>query len=109
MRPARTARLLEELMNRRRFLQSATIASGMVWTANGFAKPVARAAGGPGNVPRVCSTWDFGVAANQAAWKVLAAGGRALDAVEQGARVPEADLRNHSVGRAGYPDRDGKV
>jgi N4-(beta-N-acetylglucosaminyl)-L-asparaginase len=29
--------------------------------------------------------------------------------VEQGVRVPEADLRNHSVGRAGYPDRDGKV
>jgi N4-(beta-N-acetylglucosaminyl)-L-asparaginase len=60
-------------------------------------------------VPRVVSTWDFGVAANQAAWQVLASRGRALDAVEAGARVPEADLRNHSVGRAGYPDRDGKV
>ncbi|HSE11906.1 MAG TPA: N(4)-(beta-N-acetylglucosaminyl)-L-asparaginase, partial [Rudaea sp.] len=32
-----------------------------------------------------------------------------LDAVESGARVPEADLKNHSVGRAGYPDRDGHV
>jgi N4-(beta-N-acetylglucosaminyl)-L-asparaginase len=60
-------------------------------------------------VPRVISTWDFGVAANQAAWQILRNGGRALDAVEAGARVPEADLRNHSVGRAGYPDRDGKV
>jgi N4-(beta-N-acetylglucosaminyl)-L-asparaginase len=40
---------------------------------------------------------------------VLSAGGRALDAVEAGARVPEADLKNHSVGRAGYPDRDGHV
>jgi N4-(beta-N-acetylglucosaminyl)-L-asparaginase len=59
--------------------------------------------------PCVASTWDFGVAANQAAWSVLDAGGRALDAVEAGARVPEADLRNHSVGRAGYPDRDGHV
>ena len=59
--------------------------------------------------PRVVSTWDFGVAANQAAWNVLAAGGKALDAVEAGARVPEADLKNHSVGRAGYPDRDGHV
>ena len=97
-------------MNRRRFRQSATIASGMVWTASGSAaKPQGRSGGGAGSVPRVCSTWDFGVAANQAAWKVLAAGGRALDAVEQGARVPEADPRNHSVGRAGYPDRDGKV
>jgi N4-(beta-N-acetylglucosaminyl)-L-asparaginase len=58
---------------------------------------------------RVVSTWDFGVAANQAAWSVLAGGGKALDAVETGAKVPEADLKNHSVGRAGYPDRDGHV
>jgi N4-(beta-N-acetylglucosaminyl)-L-asparaginase len=57
----------------------------------------------------VVSTWDFGVAANAEAWKILAAGGRALDAVEAGARVPEADLANHSVGKAGYPDRDGHV
>jgi N4-(beta-N-acetylglucosaminyl)-L-asparaginase len=60
-------------------------------------------------IPRVVSTWEFGVAANQAAWAVLAKDGLALDAVEAGARVPEADLRNHSVGRAGYPDRDGHV
>jgi N4-(beta-N-acetylglucosaminyl)-L-asparaginase len=59
--------------------------------------------------PCVVSTWDFGVAANQAAWAVLSKGGRALDAVEAGARVPEQDLKNHSVGRAGYPDRDGHV
>jgi N4-(beta-N-acetylglucosaminyl)-L-asparaginase len=58
---------------------------------------------------RVVSTWGFGVAANRAAWRVLEPGGRALDAVEAGARVPEADLKNHSVGRAGYPDRDGHV
>ena len=58
---------------------------------------------------RVISTWDFGVAANQAAWSVLSKGGRALDAVETGVMVPEADMKNHSVGRAGYPDRDGHV
>jgi N4-(beta-N-acetylglucosaminyl)-L-asparaginase len=58
---------------------------------------------------RVISTWDFGVAANQAAWTVLSKGGHALDAVETGVMVPEADLKNHSVGRAGYPDRDGHV
>jgi N4-(beta-N-acetylglucosaminyl)-L-asparaginase len=59
--------------------------------------------------PCVVSTWPFGVAANAAAWAVLSKGGAALDAVESGARVPEADLSNHSVGRAGYPDRDGHV
>ncbi|WP_285401484.1 N(4)-(beta-N-acetylglucosaminyl)-L-asparaginase [Luteibacter sp. ME-Dv--P-043b] len=99
-------------MDRRRFLQGATVASGMALTAKGLAADVAGTAKqspAGGTLPRVCSTWDFGVAANQAAWKVLAAGGRSLDAVEAGARVPEADLRNHSVGRAGYPDRDGKV
>lgn len=61
------------------------------------------------NFPIVISTWDFGVAANKEAWKVLEKGGRALDAVEAGVRIPEADLNNHSVGRAGYPDRDGHV
>jgi len=60
-------------------------------------------------IPCVVSTWDFGVAANAAAWAVLSKGGAALDAVEAGARVPEADLDNHTVGRAGYPDRDGHV
>jgi N4-(beta-N-acetylglucosaminyl)-L-asparaginase len=59
--------------------------------------------------PCVVSTWDFGVAANKAAWTVLSKGGRALDAVETGVKIPEADLNNHSVGRAGYPDRDGHV
>ena len=59
--------------------------------------------------PCVVSTWDFGIAANAAAWAVLAKGGAALDAVEAGDLVPEADLLYHSVCRAGYPDRDGHV
>lgn len=57
----------------------------------------------------VVSTWDFGAVANAAAFAKLASGGSLLDAVEAGARVPEADLKNHSVGLAGYPDRDGHV
>ncbi len=59
--------------------------------------------------PIVISTWDFGVAANAEAWKVLKQGGRALDAVEQGVWVPEADPANQTVGLGGFPDRDGKV
>jgi N4-(beta-N-acetylglucosaminyl)-L-asparaginase len=58
----------------------------------------------------VLSTWDFGIAANEAAWKVLSTpGGRALDAVEIGVRVTEADPRERSVGYGGRPDRDGRV
>jgi N4-(beta-N-acetylglucosaminyl)-L-asparaginase len=93
------------MVDRRRFLKDSVLASSMLLATT----RTARSAETDGAVPRVVSTWDFGVAANQAAWAVLAKNGRALDAVEAGARVPEADLRNHSVGRAGYPDRDGHV
>jgi N4-(beta-N-acetylglucosaminyl)-L-asparaginase len=59
--------------------------------------------------PLVISTWSFGIAANAEAWKVLEKGGRAVDAVEAGVKVPEADPRNNSVGYGGAPDRDGRV
>jgi N4-(beta-N-acetylglucosaminyl)-L-asparaginase len=59
--------------------------------------------------PIVLSTWNFGLAANVEAWKVLSKGGRALDAVEAGAKVPEADPTETSVGYGGLPDRDGHV
>lgn len=64
---------------------------------------------GTTNKPIVISTWDFGVAANQAAWRILSEGGRALDAVEAGVRIAEADLENPTVGKGGLPDRDGHV
>lgn len=61
------------------------------------------------NIPIVVSTWNFGMAANAEAWKILSNGGYALDAVEAGAKVPEADPKNQSVGLGGLPDRDGIV
>jgi N4-(beta-N-acetylglucosaminyl)-L-asparaginase len=57
----------------------------------------------------VVSTWDFGAAANAEAVRARIAGGSGLDMVEAGAKVPEADPTNHSVGYGGYPDRDGHV
>lgn len=59
--------------------------------------------------PIIMSTWNHGLAANQAAWEVLSKGGKAIDAVEKGVRVTEADLTNRSVGIGGRPDRDGHV
>jgi N4-(beta-N-acetylglucosaminyl)-L-asparaginase len=59
--------------------------------------------------PIVLSTWNFGLAANVEAWKVLSKGGRALDAVEKGVHVPEGDPKETSVGYGGLPDRDGHV
>jgi N4-(beta-N-acetylglucosaminyl)-L-asparaginase len=57
----------------------------------------------------IVSTWDFGAAADAAAYARWKAAGSLVDAVEAGARVPEADASNHSVGLGGYPDRDGHV
>lgn len=59
--------------------------------------------------PLVISTWRHGLEANEGAWRVLSAGGRAVDAVEAGVRVTESDPTNLSVGLGGLPDRDGNV
>lgn len=65
----------------------------------------------PTNVkkPIVISTWNFGVPANAGAWEVLSKGGRSLDAVEAGVRIPEADPLVRSVGYGSLPDRDGHL
>lgn len=59
--------------------------------------------------PIVLSTWNFGIQANEAAWSILKQGGKALDAVEAGVKIPEGDPNERSVGLGGRPDRDGKV
>jgi N4-(beta-N-acetylglucosaminyl)-L-asparaginase len=59
--------------------------------------------------PLVLSTWNFGIQANAEAWKTLATGGRAVDAVEKGVMVVEGDPEITSVGYGGLPDRDGHV
>ncbi len=91
-------------LSRRGLIGASTLGAGLLASGVAAAQGATRL-----GKPCVISTWDFGIAANQAAWAVLSKGGRALDAVEAGARVPEQDLKNHSVGRAGYPDRDGHV
>jgi N4-(beta-N-acetylglucosaminyl)-L-asparaginase len=58
--------------------------------------------------PVVVSTWDAGLAANLAAWKVIGVGGKALDAVENGVKVTEDEI-SCCVGLSGNPDRDGHV
>ena len=96
------------MYNRRKFIQvSAATASITALSRSAFAKTVSSFE--PAGFPIVISTWNFGVDANKEAWKTLEKGGRALDAVEAGVRIPEADMNNHTVGRAGYPDRDGHV
>lgn len=64
---------------------------------------------GEAKIPVVISTWNHGLAANNEAWKFLSKGKSALDAVEAGVRIPEADPEVTSVGFGGYPDATGKV
>ncbi|MCS6622803.1 N(4)-(beta-N-acetylglucosaminyl)-L-asparaginase [Roseibacterium beibuensis] len=77
------------------------------------AAPVAALAGAAAAQPAapavMVSTWDFGAAANAAGLAIRATGGSALDMVEAGGRVAEADESNSSVGLGGLPDRDGRV
>ena len=58
--------------------------------------------------PLVIATWKTDLAVETAA-KVLEKGGSALDAVEQGCRIEEANEKGQSVGKGGLPDRDGDV
>lgn len=97
------------MTNRRRFLQTSLLGSAAVLTRQDISAAAPLLYQPVLNKPIVISTWDFGKAANAEAWTILGKGGRALDAVEAGVKIPEADPTNHSVGYGGLPDRDGKV
>ena len=61
------------------------------------------------NYPTVISTWNHGLAANNAAFKLLMNQESALDAVETGVRISENNPEVMSVGYGGRPDKTGKV
>ncbi|MEO7445645.1 MAG: N(4)-(beta-N-acetylglucosaminyl)-L-asparaginase [Ferruginibacter sp.] len=87
-------------MKRKKFIQLGSLgvlpALLPTFPANGYGGPI------------IISTWDSGMPVNAAAWEVLGKGGKALDAVETGARHIE-DKIDCCVGLGGYPDRDGIV
>lgn len=60
------------------------------------------------SLPIVIATWNV-QQSTQKAWEVLQNGNSALDAVEQGCMIAEADKKNQTVGNGGLPDRDGNV
>lgn len=103
-------------MKRRDFLRTSALAGSAIGIMNVAearaqkARPRGEeASGNRRDEVMVLSTWSHGMAANDAAWKILASDGEALDAVEQGVRVSEADPEVDSVGYGGLPDRDGRV
>lgn len=114
------------MVTRRKFIRAAALGSTLLRAGQLFAgggQSANRAGGGKstntaggsksanraGAGPLVVSTWNFGKEANGGAWEVLSKGGRALDAVESGVKIPEADPRIQSIGYGGLPDRDGYV
>ncbi|WP_298732762.1 N(4)-(beta-N-acetylglucosaminyl)-L-asparaginase [uncultured Chitinophaga sp.] len=97
------------MQDRRHFLKAAALGAA-AFSLDGM-KPIAAQTAGKAvkGKPVVISTWDFGLPANKAAWEVLKKGGRALDAVEAGVKIPEGDPAIQTVGLGGFPDRDGHV
>jgi N4-(beta-N-acetylglucosaminyl)-L-asparaginase len=97
-------------MKRRQFIRfGAAVGALSVVKPSQATNIVAQSYQGKAKGPIVLSTWNHGLAANEGAWAVLQKGGSALDAVEKGVMVTEADLTNRSVGVGGRPDRDGHV
>lgn len=96
--------------SRRSFLQNTLLGSLAAGTTDFWTKAIP-SFDRPGKkaLPVVIATWGPNLKANAAAWKVLSMGGYALDAVEAGVHVPEADPLDTSVGYGGFPDRDGYV
>lgn len=95
------------MTDRRKFLKTSALASAALLvnsSANASIKPNVNI-----NKPIVLSTWKFGLKCNETAWEILKNNGKALDAVEAGVMVCEADPNERSVGYGGRPDRDGRV
>ncbi|MFT4760758.1 MAG: N4-(beta-N-acetylglucosaminyl)-L-asparaginase [Paraglaciecola sp.] len=102
------------MFSRRKFLSSTTLGSlGLALgatTTNACANPTDSTTQKITRIkPIVISTWNHGLPANEAAMEILKDGGQAIDAVEQGVRVTEADPEIKSVGLGGLPDREGIV
>ncbi len=102
-------------MKRRNFLKNSTLGTAGVVSSGILVSPArpVPAAGdslqdSKGVLPVVIATWDVPNATSKA-WEILASGQSALDAVEQGVMIEEADVANQSVGKGGRPDRDGHV
>lgn len=97
--------------NRRNFLKRSALISSIAGLTGvkAYASLPEKKANNTAAGPMVISTWQHGLAANEAAWKILGNGGKAIDAVEAGVKVTEADPKVKSVGYGGYPDEDGRL
>lgn len=98
-------------MKRKEFLQIVSIAGAVATmlplkSLKAFgSSPLPVSPAGPMSI----HTWNFNQPVNQNALKTLEEGGSLLDAVERSIGIVEADPSITSVGRGGFPDRDGHL
>ncbi|MEZ4777837.1 MAG: N(4)-(beta-N-acetylglucosaminyl)-L-asparaginase [Flavobacteriaceae bacterium] len=104
-------------MKRRKFIQNASLSSlGIVAATSTFAcnegktssEEVSSKPSDTKNYPIVIATWNVPEATAKS-WETIQQGGSALDAIEKGCNVEEANEKGQSVGIGGLPDRDGNV
>jgi N4-(beta-N-acetylglucosaminyl)-L-asparaginase len=99
------------MSSRRNFLNISILAA--LSTSMGFTVPPKKGTKkNPHSVkgfPISIATWGKNTGAVNAAMLTIDENKTALDAVEAGGRVPEADPNDTSVGYGGLPDRDGNV
>lgn len=101
-------------MKRRNFIKKTALTGVGIAVANSMVACTDKDGKNAGNTPKnttfplVLATWNVQKATAKA-WEVLQQGKSALDAVEQGVMIEEADEKNQTVGIGGLPDRDGTV
>lgn len=97
-------------MKRRHFIKNAsltgvglTVGSSIIACAqeNSKTEKTSVVANPKASLPLVIATWNVPNATSKA-WETLKNGGSALDAVEKGCMVEEADVNNTSVGKVVY-------
>lgn len=99
--------VFQDMISRRNFIQTLSgVSGGIALSGPVMSVPLMTS---EVQLPIVVSTWNHGIPANEAAWEILREGGYALDAVEAGVRVAEADPEVITVGYGGLPDATGKV
>ncbi len=102
-------------MKRRNFIKNATLTSAGISVGSSLVsfkseseKKPSQNENSSASYPMVIATWNVTKATSKA-WEVLHEGKSALDAIEQGCMIEEANAEGQSVGLGGLPDRDGNV
>ncbi len=97
------------MSNRRSFIKKTLVGSTLMIPSilQSACSSSSERVAGQSHKPLILSTWEHGMAANDKAWDILTKTGDVVEAVEQGVKVTEKDLKNLSVGLQGLPDREG--